>query len=54
MEDMKFIIGEDRHGKPLIIWQNPPGLYADFYPKDLKHLAEVLLEIAEVYIAKNP
>jgi len=54
MEDMKFTLGEDCNGKTLIIWQNPPGLYADFYPKDLKHLAEVLLEIAEVYITENP
>ena len=47
MEDLKFSITEDRHGLTMITWVNPPGLDAEFFPHQLKHLAEKLLEVAE-------
>jgi hypothetical protein len=46
MERPVFKFTTDRHGLPLIVWSNPPGLDADFTPDQLRRLAVDLLEAA--------
>jgi len=47
MEDLQFSVTEGEHGLTVITWRNPPGLDAEFWPHELKQLAEKLLEVAE-------
>ena len=32
----------DRHGKPLAVIDDLPGLFAEFHPADMRHLARTL------------
>lgn len=42
----KFTV--DRHGLPLVIWNNPPGLWAEFTPDQLRKLAADLIQASHV------
>jgi hypothetical protein len=53
MERPQFKITVDRHNLPLIIWNNPPGLYAEFTPDQLLLLAYQLRQIADVAMKKT-
>ena len=40
-------ISEDRKGRPLATWVDPPGLDAEFHQEELRQLAMSLLEAAQ-------
>ena len=40
-------ISEDRKGRPLATWVNPPGLDAEFHEEELRQLAMSLLDAAQ-------
>jgi hypothetical protein len=54
MERPRFKFTVDRHGLPLIIWNNPPGLYAEYSPDQLRKIAADLLQAADKSEAKKP
>lgn len=54
MEQPHFKFTVDRNGLPLIVWGNPPGLWAEFTPDQLRRLtADLLLavDLAEAAVA---
>jgi len=53
MADLKFIITNDRMGQLVITWLNPPGADVEFYPAQLKQLAETLLDLVDGIPAAN-
>jgi len=53
MEKPKFKITVDRHNQPLIIWNNPPGLFAEFNPEQMRKLVADLRLIAELAESKR-
>lgn len=53
MERPNFKFTNDRHNLPLIIWNNPPGLFAEFTPAQLRKLASDLYNAANISEAKS-
>lgn len=53
MEKPSFEFTVDRHEKPLIIWNNPPGLYAEFSPFQMRKLATELYNASNIAEAKS-
>lgn len=53
MERASFKFTADRHQLPLVIWNNPPGLFAEFTPDQLRKLAADLYQAATVAESKR-
>jgi len=53
MQIPDFKLSTDRHGLPLIIWNNPPGLFAEFTPEQMRKLAQKLIYAADIAETKT-
>jgi len=47
MSELRVSFCEDRHGRPLVIVRNFPGLDAEMSPKQLRSLADALAMAAD-------
>ena len=54
MKEPEVRITEDREGKLLAVWANPPGLDAEFHEEELRQLAMSLLEAAQELNEETP
>lgn len=53
MKKPSFNFTVDRHNKPLIIWNNPPGLFAEFSPIQMRKLATDLYNASNIAESKT-
>lgn len=47
MSELRVSFCEDRHGHPMVVVRNFPGLEAEFSPKQLRSLADALVMVAD-------
>lgn len=47
VSELRVSFAEDRHGRPLVIVRNFPGIDAEMTPKQLRSLADALAMVAD-------
>ena len=46
-KELEIVHTQDRHGKPLAVVNNFPGLYAAMYPAQMRGMANALMRAAD-------
>ena len=47
MNEPEMAFSNDKKGKPLVVWDNPPGMKIEFYSDDLRDYAQMFLDTAD-------